>query len=755
MADSVQTNQAKRVELILQQMDSLPTLSPVVIRLLEVTEDERSDAADVIELVSADPALAGKVLKLCRCMHGGRARQVTTIGSVVTMVGFDAVRSAALSVQVLELFDGVESPAGEVRSDQPVFDREMFWRHSVAVGVAAQRLARKTRGAGKVEPGEAYLCGLLHDLGVLALHVIVPRSFDRVCELAESQGLSLDHACNQVIGVDGRIAGKRMGDHWQLPRRLVDALWLHGQPIQALQGLGHRNLIALVSAADVLVRQRYITPVGHTPRGEDLLSICEPLGLGRDDVDEVAAKLHDEVGQRTAALGLSEEPTTDSLLRSISRANQVLGNITAKMSRQARAGEQRAEVLDAIARFHEVAQAGSIERVLAAIVCSARRIFPEARLGIVYQAVNGEPWEMLQFTEDGSLSNRKLLEPPTAARPLGENAPADECVWRGAELAPWLESSLLDGVDPADVYATLLGSGSAGAALLLHDQPVPESLTPQLLTVLRRTWEAAIDAATRHAVTERLAEQLAQATRTLTETRDSAAKAQAMAALGELAAGAAHEMNNPLAVISGRSQLLADRIEDPELRSVAQQIVQRSDELSDMITALHTVADPAEPKPRSVNLQAVLQEVVAEFSPRNNRAVKLKLVVDNAVGQVFVDPDHIGQIVRELVRNAIEADSNAQIKVRVQIDPLDDRLKIQVADDGPGLSEDALAHAFAPFFSDKPAGRQPGLGLARVKRLVEANRGLIKLENGPTGGAVATIWLPTGQARPSSQRGAA
>ena len=754
MAGNGQSNQAKRIELILQQIESLPTPSQVVVRLLEVTADERSDAADVIELVSADPALAGKVLKLCRCMHGGRARQITTIGSVVTMVGFDAVRSAALSVQVLELFDGVESPAGEIRSDRPVFDRELFWRHSVAVGITAQWLAQKTTGTGKVDPGEAYLCGLLHDLGILALHVIMPRSFDHVCELAESQGLSLDQACSQVIGVDGRVAGKRMGDHWQLPQRLVDALWLHGQPMEALRDLPHRDLIALVSAADVLVRQRYITPVGHTPQGEDLLSMCEELGLGREVVDEIASKLHAEVAQRTAALGLSEVPTTESLLRSISRANQVLGNITAAMSRQARAGEQNAQVLAAIARFHEVAEAGSIERVLAAIVCSARHILPDAQLGIVYQAVDGEPWEILQFTDDGSLSNRKLLVPPIAARPLGKNGPADECVWRCAELAPWLESSLLDGVDPADVYATLLGGGSAGAALL-HDQPVPESVTPPLLTVLRRTWESAIDAAARHAVTERLAERLAQATRTLTATRDSAAKAQAMAALGELAAGAAHEMNNPLAVISGRAQLLADRIEDPELKSVAQQIVQRSDDLSDMITALHIVAEPAEPKPKTVNLQAVLQEVVAELSPRNNSAAQIKLVVDEAVGQVFVDPDHISQIVRELVRNGVEADSSAQIEVRVQIDPRDDRLKIQVADNGPGLSEDALVHAFAPFFSDKPAGRQPGLGLARVKRLVEANRGRITLENGPTGGAVATLWLHAGRARPSSQRGAA
>ena len=754
MVSRVQTNHARRVELILQQMDSLPTPSPIVVRLLEVTADEQSDAADVIELVSADPALAGKVLRLCRCMNGGRARQITTIDRVVKMVGFDAERSAALSVQVFELFDGVESPGGEVRSGQPVFDREMFWRHSVAVGVAAEWLALKTAGAGKVNSGEAYICGLLHDLGVLALHVIMPLSFDRVCELAESHGLSLDHACSRVIGVDGRVAGKRLGDHWQLPRRLVDALWLHGQPMQALRGLPHRNLIALVSLADVLVRQRYITPVGHTPRGEDLLAMGEPLGLGRDDVERVASRLHDEVARRAAALGLTEEPTTDSLLRSISRANAVLGHITTAMNCQAMAGERRAQVLDAIAQFHEVAQAGSIERVLAGIVSSGRRILPNVRLGIVYQAAAGEPWEVLRFTDDGRLLSRRLLSPPSTARPLCEIAVADGCVLRCAELAPWLESSLLEGADPADVQAMMLAGGSAGAALL-YDQPIAQPHTPPQLDVLHRTWEAAIEAAAHYAAAETLAEQLAQANQTLADTRDSAARAQAMAALGELAAGAAHEMNNPLAVISGRSQLLAERLQDPELKSAAQQIVQRSHDLSDMITALRVVAEPAEPKPQTVDLPAVLQEIITKFGPRNDGASQIKLVVEEGVGQVLVDPDHIAQAVRELVHNAVEASSDAQIEVRVQIDPLDDRLKVQVTDNGPGLSDDALAHAFAPFFSDKPAGRQPGLGLARAKRLVEANRGRITLENGPTGGAVATIWLPAGRAWVASERGAA
>jgi signal transduction histidine kinase len=121
--------------------------------------------------------------------------------------------------------------------------------------------------------------------------------------------------------------------------------------------------------------------------------------------------------------------------------------------------------------------------------------------------------------------------------------------------------------------------------------------------------------------------------------------------------------------------------------------------------------------------------------------VDVQLVVDQGVRMIHVDPEQIGRAVRELLRNAVESPGCRHIEVRVQIDPLDDRLQIQVADDGEGLSQHALAHAFDPFFSDKSAGRQPGLGLSHARRLVLAHGGRIALENTPRG-ATATIRLP-------------
>ena len=143
-----------------------------------------------------------------------------------------------------------------------------------------------------------------------------------------------------------------------------------------------------------------------------------------------------------------------------------------------------------------------------------------------------------------------------------------------------------------------------------------------------------------------------------------------------------------------------------------------------------------------------------EFTPKKAGKKKVNLVVEKGLPRTLhIDPDQITLAVHELLRNALEADPSKQIELRVQIDALDDRLKIQVADKGPGLSKHTLAHAFDPFFSEKPAGRQRGMGLAVARQIIEAHQGRLTLEKAPAGGALATIWLPAQTA--NAQRGVA
>jgi signal transduction histidine kinase/HD-like signal output (HDOD) protein len=786
---------AKRVELILQQLDALPTLAPIAVQILELTSSEDSRGKDVVKLVMSDPALSAKVLKLCRCSERGRALNVTSVERAVLLLGFDALRSAVLSVQVFELLDGMTSSAsagGEVRSPHPVFDCVAFWHHSLAAASVCESLAGAAGLCRHIAKADAFVGGLLHDLGMLALHVLLPRSFDRVCQFAESHSASIDQVSRKMIGMDTHTAGRRLAEHWRLPHSLGDVLWLHGQPCHLLPDLPHRPQIALVTLADAIARAHCMSPAGHGPRGEEIKALAVPLELPMSLIDEVTRALPDDVAARAEALGMNSKSADGrALLRSISRANEALGRINASMRQRALLAQRQAETLRAISHFHDSASpGGSVVTVMGKVVESAAGLFGGGFFAILYQGRVDDPWQFVQFATDGRPLRSQLIVPPPGSTAVADLADNTQVSMQVVAMLPWLTDYLIDAGDMRRVQLLPLRCGWGVNAVLLHDCPIDGNEAREQLEALSRTWAAAIAAGAQHDGAKRLGEQLAESNRELIETQDKLAQAKTLAALGEIAAGAAHEMNNPLTIISGRAQILATRIREPNLKVMAVQIGEQSHRLSEMITALRQFAQPTRPDRKAVDFPVFLDRLIKDVRGRYYAPPPIELVVegepgisemagggkpgkagssaagiavqDPALPAVFIDPDQMGRAIAELIRNAIESEGCKHIELRVQVESgetdesahevadsrfvpnaaaVDDRLKIQVTDDGSGLTQHALAHAFDPFFSAKPAGRQPGLGLAQARRLVEAHGGEITLENGRNGGAVATIRL--------------
>jgi two-component system sensor histidine kinase AtoS len=203
-------------------------------------------------------------------------------------------------------------------------------------------------------------------------------------------------------------------------------------------------------------------------------------------------------------------------------------------------------------------------------------------------------------------------------------------------------------------------------------------------------------------------------------------------------------MNNPLTVLSGNAQLLASRLLDDENRGRAKTMVDAAQRLSDLITALHLFADPPKPKPARVNLSDVLKRCVADARARakvDGRAAvaQVRLRVSDAVMDAYLDRLQVGGAVTEVIVNALEARPKSPVVVRADTARGDGRLLIEVTDDGTGMSERVLTHAADPFFSEKPAGRQTGLGLARAKRLAELNNGSLSIESTLGHGSAVTI----------------
>ena len=225
-----------------------------------------------------------------------------------------------------------------------------------------------------------------------------------------------------------------------------------------------------------------------------------------------------------------------------------------------------------------------------------------------------------------------------------------------------------------------------------------------------------------------------------------------LAGLAELAAGAGHEINNPLAVISGQAQQLLKTETHPDRADSLRSIVRQTRRIADLLRDLFLFAKPPAPAAQVLPVSDLLTGVWADLQPlADERGVRVDRPAAPA-GHVAGDPTQLRRAVGAVVRNAVEA-AGVGCWVGVRVEPAGDRLRIVVDDSGPGLTPTAAEHAFDPFYSGRSAGRGRGLGLPTAWRLVRENGGDIRHEASRSGVTRFVITVPT--AEPPADRRAA
>lgn len=766
--EAPESSKARRIDLILRQVDSLPTLPAVATRLLTLTSSEDTSAREVIRLVSSDPSLTAKILSICRKADRGLRDHTMTIDKAVVLLGFNTIRNAVLSIKVFEIFDDPETGSqtlGPGKQDDSgptnpgyLFPRENFWRHSLAVGIAAELIASVHPSFTDLPASEAFVCGLMHDVGKLALDYVLPKSYARVVEMVETHQGNIAEVERRVIGVDHHTVGKRLSEQWLLPYWIQDCIWLHGSDFDTLPKLGHRRMIGLVTLADLIVRRNHIGYSGNFLLDQDPSQVAMQMGLNPNLVDSITHRLHEELQQRSEALGLNEEPSRELFMQSIQQANQVLGRLNGALDRRTRIAARQAQTLDAITAFHRQASPGrSVQDVFDLVVTNAREVLGPDHYAMMYQAREGltesfdSAWLVCQYSPQGDLLSSEYVDPPDYSPTMASLVVGQSTSTSLMGNLPWVANHLAGSQDPQSLQMMPLEGGWGVVAVMVHNRP---SLPPvnQLQTLLT-TWGAAVAGAIQHEGVRRLSEDLAganrdlaEANRQLAETQEKLLHTESLARLGEMAAGAAHEMNNPLAVISGRGQLLAMGLPPGSKEQVAAQtVVDQSHRLSNLISSMRMFADPPQAQLRTTDIASMLDAVVKSIQSddRKSEAKKpISLKCQSGLPPARIDPDHLGQAVKEVLLNAMQSYPKTAIHVSADIDRFHGSLVIQVIDDGKGMDVYTLTHAKDPFFSAKSAGRQMGIGLARAQLYVTAHKGSLDLKSSPNTGTVATITIP-------------
>jgi len=601
------------------------------------------------------------------------------------------------------------------------FDRDGLWLHGLATACAAKSAAELT---GRAPAMHAFAAGLLHDAGSFMLALHWPRSFARALRRAPtSDGFHL--AEQAIFGVDHTLVGRRIARRHGWPAPVADSMWLHHHaPALLPTDLASRNTVVAVQVADVLARRERL---GWSGDAEAVVRLTEPArvaGLTDEAIGEIAARLRTDVEQlvERGRHSRADRPAPDGGLEAIEHFSSA-ALTAADLSEVCR--------LAATALTHALSIRGAIVIVVA----------------------QGSPHLALGCSGPGGSSNERIRSadlpaPIDSVRLELSRAAASPAVPLPANLAR-TAASLQDAVggDAAWLVPLRCGDGiAAGIALNAGDATMRSLLADNSrLSSWRAVIELAISRAARASHSSDDMESLVIGARTADEQRTATQTAAHMRVVDELASGAAHELNTPLAVIAGRLQQLMLNETDHDRRVVLEQIREQANRCSDIVTALAAVSEPEPSRPSALDLGLVIRDACRSAVASGRLSdQQLRLELSDGLPPLWADPRQTAEIVAELLANAIAAtDSNTRLlTIKTALHSTDEQVVMTLADNGRGMTPDVLERAFDPFFSHQPAGRGRGLGLPRIKRLATLNGGTIRLFSGPGAGAEAELILP-------------
>ncbi len=230
--------QKNRLRSIVNRTTELAPLKSVATRAIQLAEDERSAAMDLATVISSDQALTAKLLRLSNSAYYGYSRRIGNVREAVILLGMRTVRSVAISSGIIDSFS--------VQVPHPMFVKDLFWAHSVCVGLVAEVIARETRIA---RPEDAFTAGVLHDVGKLAMMLAEPGEFGEVVDLVVNEKMRYGEAELAVFGVGHEHVGARLAERWKFPDPLSEAIRRHHpeRPVPALESLG--DIVAVANLA--------------------------------------------------------------------------------------------------------------------------------------------------------------------------------------------------------------------------------------------------------------------------------------------------------------------------------------------------------------------------------------------------------------------------------------------------------------------------------------------------------------------------
>jgi len=203
---------SKDLEQIIMAAGDLPTIPVVATKVLQLMEDADSTAEDLARVVESDPAVAARVLKISNSSFYGAQRQIQTMPHAIMMLGFVTLKSVVIAASVKQVYH----PYG--------LTEKLLWEHSFGAGLAARMIAQEMR---KINPDEAFLGGLFHDIGKQIMNFLDKDKFQEVMQMSFNENISFEAAEQMLFPYTHEEAGALVIEKWNFPEHLLKAVMAH------------------------------------------------------------------------------------------------------------------------------------------------------------------------------------------------------------------------------------------------------------------------------------------------------------------------------------------------------------------------------------------------------------------------------------------------------------------------------------------------------------------------------------------------
>lgn len=288
------SSSAKLTELV-DKLRDIPTLSLVVQRVMELVNNPKTSAQQIAEVLKRDQILTAKVLRLVNSSFYNLSTEVTDVSRALAFLGFNSISMLVLGTSVFSSF--------EIKA-APYFNVLDFWRHSLASAIAAEMIAKHLRSA---KPEDAFTCGLLHDIGKIALFKVAPDDLKNIVTKAKTENKSFLDAETELEFPGHTVLGERLAEKWQLPVIIRKTIRYHHRDVEKMESIypQMKPVIMMATLGDIMAKRFALGESGDNMKPEYPANYLKFLNLAPAALKDLEAKMETEMERASSFLSAS------------------------------------------------------------------------------------------------------------------------------------------------------------------------------------------------------------------------------------------------------------------------------------------------------------------------------------------------------------------------------------------------------------------------------------------------------------------